>query len=343
MLMGIDWAGNEEWRWILDSTNTTNGSYLEGIIPVSSGGYLAFGRLAQDGNYTYLLRIKEPSGISGVVMDAVFHQPLANVQVKIPAWSGHYQTDLSGRFSLLLPQGIYDVVATTPCATNDTAFAITVTPASFASDTLNMDKPSVVLPSSLSIITYNDMLVNSPYQLHNAGTGTLVYYANITTIRPTSNWIDVSPHSGSVPPGQDGNLTFVIQADTSNTGVFDFQALLHLRTNACPDTVKDIPLIVAVMGADEHESTLPQKYELAAYPNPFNPTSTITLALPKQAQGKLTVFDINGRIVSTLGEGMFTAGNHRFAFDASALPSGIYFAHFVSAEFTQTQKLMLLK
>jgi hypothetical protein len=84
------------------------------------------------------------------------------------------------------------------------------------------------------------------------------------------------------------------------------------------------------------------------YPNPFNPTTTITFTLPVQSHVKLNVYDINGRLVGAVREPplqnqWFDAGTHNITFDGTGLASGIYFIRLTAGDFTQTQKLVLMK
>ncbi|MBU0510057.1 T9SS type A sorting domain-containing protein [bacterium] len=82
---------------------------------------------------------------------------------------------------------------------------------------------------------------------------------------------------------------------------------------------------------------------MIATPNPFNPYTTISFALPHPAHARLTVYDVLGREVRVLANDNFAPGEHRLRFDGSDLPSGIYFARLQSGEFVATQKLLLLK
>ncbi|TKJ41092.1 hypothetical protein CEE37_05340 [candidate division LCP-89 bacterium B3_LCP] len=84
------------------------------------------------------------------------------------------------------------------------------------------------------------------------------------------------------------------------------------------------------------------------YPNPFNPTTVISFSLPVAGLVNLEVFNINGRNVGSaqdrpLRDGWMEAGQHNITFDGSDLPSGIYFARMTAEDYTQTQKLVLLK
>jgi len=89
---------------------------------------------------------------------------------------------------------------------------------------------------------------------------------------------------------------------------------------------------------------IPERFALLqSYPNPFNPSTIIAYDLSKTGHISLRVFDLLGREVAVLKDGMMEAGSHRVTFDGSNLASGIYFARLDAGEFVQTKKLMLLK
>jgi FG-GAP-like repeat/Secretion system C-terminal sorting domain len=80
------------------------------------------------------------------------------------------------------------------------------------------------------------------------------------------------------------------------------------------------------------------------YPNPFNPTTTVTVSLPSAAHLDILVFDVTGRLVTELASGQFSMGTHSLPFDGSNLASGLYFVRAtVAGELDQTQKVMLVR
>ena len=89
---------------------------------------------------------------------------------------------------------------------------------------------------------------------------------------------------------------------------------------------------------------LPETFSLdRAYPNPFNPTTTLSFALPVTSNVALEVYNINGRLIDELIKDNMDAGYHSVIWNADNNASGVYFVKMVAGEFVNTQKLMLVK
>jgi hypothetical protein len=81
----------------------------------------------------------------------------------------------------------------------------------------------------------------------------------------------------------------------------------------------------------------------SAYPNPFNPTTTISYVLPAAGRLNLSVYDLSGRLVTQLVDGFRDSGGHQATFDGSPLTSGIYIYRLQTGDFTASGKMVLLK
>ena len=90
---------------------------------------------------------------------------------------------------------------------------------------------------------------------------------------------------------------------------------------------------------------LPATYSLGQnYPNPFNPVTHIRFALPQAGNVTLTVYDMTGRVVSTLVNGYKSAGRYDVTFDGTNLASGAYIYRLEAGRnFVETKKLLLVK
>lgn len=80
------------------------------------------------------------------------------------------------------------------------------------------------------------------------------------------------------------------------------------------------------------------------YPNPFNPTTSFSLSVERAQHVRVEVFDLLGRRVALLHDGMLEAGQaHRFTFDARMLPSGTYLYRAAGASFSSVKHMTLMK
>ena len=79
------------------------------------------------------------------------------------------------------------------------------------------------------------------------------------------------------------------------------------------------------------------------FPNPFNPGTIIKYQLPEFSKIQLTVYNVLGRKVKTLVNEERPAGLYEVEFDATNLPSGIYFYKIIAGRYSQTRKMIFLK
>ena len=89
---------------------------------------------------------------------------------------------------------------------------------------------------------------------------------------------------------------------------------------------------------------LPDQFSLeSAYPNPFNPTTTLSFSLPIESEVNISVYNLQGREVVTLLDGNINAGYHSITWHADNHSSGVYFVKMVADKYVDVQKLMLVK
>jgi hypothetical protein len=89
---------------------------------------------------------------------------------------------------------------------------------------------------------------------------------------------------------------------------------------------------------------IPDNFGLAsAYPNPFNPTTSISFQLPYESNVVLNIYDVNGRKIRQLANNYYNPGYHSVVWDASDISSGVYFVKMNAGSFSASQKLMLIK
>jgi len=116
-----------------------------------------------------------------------------------------------------------------------------------------------------------------------------------------------------------------------------------------PDTVSIDPDIWILRDVIQANSILPTAYQLEQnYPNPFNPGTNITFALPHRSDVTLIVYDALGRKIDVVFQGRAEAGRHTARWegtDASGRPvsSGTYFLRLTAGDYSQVQKMMLVR
>ncbi len=105
------------------------------------------------------------------------------------------------------------------------------------------------------------------------------------------------------------------------------------------------PEVVLSVDRQFHEpGAVPEKCELSGiYPNPFNPSTTVSYSLAQRETVLLSVHDVLGRTVATLVNETEPAGKYAVHFDASALSSGVYICMLTAGSFVQSRKMLLLK
>jgi type IX secretion system substrate protein len=79
------------------------------------------------------------------------------------------------------------------------------------------------------------------------------------------------------------------------------------------------------------------------YPNPFNPLTVLSYNLPQPSHAILTVFNTLGQEVKRLADGLQDKGYKSVSFDASGLPSGVYFYRLQAGNFTDVKKMIFIR
>ena len=109
-------------------------------------------------------------------------------------------------------------------------------------------------------------------------------------------------------------------------------------------SVGEIVLNLNPTAVEEINSDIPSDYVLYNnYPNPFNPSTTITFSIPSEEFVTLKVFNSLGEEIAELVNETKPAGSYSILFDASKLSSGIYFYELQTGSFVETKKMILIR
>ena len=79
------------------------------------------------------------------------------------------------------------------------------------------------------------------------------------------------------------------------------------------------------------------------YPNPFNPSVTLSISMARASLVTINIFDINGRRITTICNELLDIGDHHFIWNATAQPSGIYIVRSTAGQTALSQKITLIK
>jgi len=144
----------------------------------------------------------------------------------------------------------------------------------------------------------------------------------------------------NIPAGGNHTLNYQLTARS-----FDLDTTLIgswvLSGNVVPVT---IPVTLHVGANGAHDAPVPTAFSVGeAYPNPFNPTTSIDFTLDRTCQVKMTVYDVLGRKVATVLDARMDAGSHRQLINAGRWATGVYFVRVNAGEHQLVRKLLLLK
>ncbi len=120
--------------------------------------------------------------------------------------------------------------------------------------------------------------------------------------------------------------------------------IVHVLAEKAADEALTVEVDMPVASVGE-SATYPSAWFIsAAYPNPFNASTVLTVSLPQPSELTVTVFNIHGQQVASLADGTYAAGQVHLVFDAKGLASGIYFIHAdVPGHLNTVQKVMLIR
>lgn len=169
--------------------------------------------------------------------------------------------------------------------------------------------------------------------------GDFVY---ITELAPNSSWIDYSPRSDTLFAAESVPIDIMIETADLDTG--SYAVVIEFSHNAEAGLTRiEVELVITTLSAPD-DNYVPIEYSLEQnWPNPFNPSTSISYSLRKAGLTKLSVFDIMGREVMELVNENQSVGRYRLSFDGSVVPAGMYFYKITSGDFTSVKKMLLIK
>ncbi len=162
------------------------------------------------------------------------------------------------------------------------------------------------------------------------GTGSYTFYSSSAFAALAQSWYE--------NPDQNFGIIIVSSEENSRSS----------KRFASRENLTSKPLLTVYYSVNptssEEENSIPVAATLDQnYPNPFNPTTNISFQLPQSSRVQLNVYDIVGRKVATVFDGVRSAGTHTFTFNATNLSSGVYIYTLEGADFMLSRQLTLIK
>lgn len=186
-------------------------------------------------------------------------------------------------------------------------------------------------------------------------------YIGNTAVIQNNNRGDQASHMWKIKTTTDNKFTGMWTADSLNVKIPTDSIVAHTLDFACLGchTGKDLTwasghatgmhgktIIVTNVGNDKN---IPSAWYLNQnYPNPFNPSTMIKFGLPTESNVKITIFDVDGRLLNTIVDGKYAAGEHQVTWngsdaDGNLVATGVYLYRLDTDEYNQTRKMLLMK
>ncbi len=313
----VDSRGIEEWTRIWGDEYC---EHIQDVLPTSDGGYMLLGC----GGYNYggaayisLIKIDDLGNV-------LWEQQYGG---RDNDWPSALQSTTDGGFIIAgrtysFGAGSADVYLV---KTGEDVYAL----------------PRIVV--STDTLEFGSVLVGEqedlPLTLYNFGGVPLILRGIYSS--DSSFTTDFDPADSLVNPNENLQVRVIFAPEDS----LYYDEILTIENN---DTLVEVRLLgLGQPPSADNTSTvagLPNDYSLyPMFPNPFNTTSTIRYDVPVRGVVEVDVYDVLGRMVTTLVDGDVEAGRHRVMWDAGDMPSGVYFVQMLAGGYQQVRKVVLLK
>ncbi len=200
----------------------------------------------------------------------------------------------------------------------------------------------VVDPTSITVDVQEDDTEVVGVSISNVGGAELTW-----SLSAPPSWLSYSSSGGSISPGDDINVNFTMDATGLDAGAVEMTTVT-MTTNAPGGGASidiDVTMNVISPVANEAGMDFPGTHLLSeAYPNPFNPTATFSLAVAEPQEVQIALYDVRGRLISMLNEGALSGRTlYTFTIDGANLTSGTYFVRISGETFADNHRITLLK
>jgi len=174
-------------------------------------------------------------------------------------------------------------------------------------------------------------------RVSNTGTSPITF----SSISCTNAEFSVSPGGATIDSGK--STLFTVSFRPTSAGAKS-GFIVFAGTGATPDSVAVSGTGTPIVSSIEGPEGIPTQFALRQnYPNPFNPSTVIRFEIMTTVEMSLTIYDVLGREVAVLVDGVRAAGIFHATWNANDLPTGIYLLRMVAGDFVETRKVVLAK
>ncbi len=223
----------------------------------------------------------------------------------------------------------------------------------YGNDTKTKTDYITVAEAGQNVMHVHDIVVTRSGSRRVRGAATItIYDLGGSPVSGAAVYADYTgPNSGSVSGNTNtsGQVTLQTAFRTRPSGEWCFTVTNVTKSDWTYDAGSNVVTEACESGyvakaGDPAASLLPTEFGLAQnQPNPFNPITDISFALPAATHVTLEIFNVLGQRVTVLADGEFEAGIHTVSWDASRQASGIYFYRLQADKFVASKKMLLLK
>jgi hypothetical protein len=211
-----------------------------------------------------------------------------------------------------------------------------------------MEESQVLAPA---ILVFPDTITMTPVNpfdtlfVVNTGNAALIVDSIfVGTNDSLAGMLYIMPDQFIIPPGdtQTVNLFFPVPATVPT---FDFTDSLFVVSNDPDDSLvyMFIQGNYVVFGTDDVNPHTPTYHLDQNYPNPFNPTTQISYQISEVSRVTLKVYDVLGQEIAVLVSEVMQPGSYRVTWDATAVPSGVYFYRLNAGGHNEVRKMLLVR
>ncbi|KPL07279.1 hypothetical protein AMJ86_04880 [bacterium SM23_57] len=315
---------------------------------VSAGGYDGTNYRAEA-----YLGANFPGGIPPGILQGYVHEeliphvPIEGAEVSVLYSSG--TTDSTGFYRLdRIQEGTHEAVVTA-FGYNTVQDSVVIVSDSITTMDFYLTQPLIEVDvTSIELALWQGVPHNEVFHIANNGNGPLEFEISIPgggSDDPDEPWVWANPEQGTVEAGMTEPITvsFLIP-DTATVGDVYYADMVIDNNSVTPQVIIPIVVEIALHAYFGSEGALPGEFALKQnYPNPFNPVTTISYDVPVAGKVRIYVYDVLGRRVGTLVDGLVNAGRHQVVWDAGGMTSGVYFVRMDAGAYQQVRKVELLR